>query len=238
MTAEEFSREFDLLYNNIMSNAAPGIDDYEKSVFLTKAQEDVVTAIYDGSFENSERFRECLNTLVSTIYYSKTDILKDVTNQVIPLGYNNFIDILFPFPEDCLFIVYEHLNYNNNLVSVIPTTHDALYRTLKNPFKRPDKNKAFRLNVQSKKDGNANAENSLEIILQNQGHGLDQFENYFIRYIRKPQPIILYNDNNLSINGQLGIIDSNNPCELHTMLHRVILEAAVKMASETYKQYN
>lgn len=238
MTAEEFSREFDLLYNNIMSNAAPGIDDYEKSVFLTKAQEDIVTAIYDGSFEGSERFRECLNTLVNTVYYSKRDILSNVTNQVLPSGYKNFIDILFPFPEDCLFIVYEHLNYNNNLISVIPTTHDALFRTLKNPFKRPDKNKAFRLNVLPKDSNGAVANNSLEIILQNQGDDLKQFEDYFIRYIRKPQPILLYDDYNLSINGQFGIIDSDNPCELPPILHRVILEAAVKIASETYKQYN
>ncbi len=33
----EFSSEFDVLYNNITSNQAPGLDDYEKSVFLTKA---------------------------------------------------------------------------------------------------------------------------------------------------------------------------------------------------------
>ena len=54
MTTEEFEREFDILYNNIMSNAAPSIDAYEKSVFLTKAQEEVVTALYAGSFEASE----------------------------------------------------------------------------------------------------------------------------------------------------------------------------------------
>lgn len=33
MTTQEFSSEFDILYNNIMSNAAPGLDEYEKSVF-------------------------------------------------------------------------------------------------------------------------------------------------------------------------------------------------------------
>lgn len=38
----EFSNEFDVLYNNIMSNAAPGLNEYEKSVFLTKAQEEIV----------------------------------------------------------------------------------------------------------------------------------------------------------------------------------------------------
>jgi len=37
MTVTEMSNEFDILYNNIMSNQAPGIDEYEKSVFLTKA---------------------------------------------------------------------------------------------------------------------------------------------------------------------------------------------------------
>lgn len=42
MTSLEFSNEFEVLYNNIMSNQAPGIDEYEKSVFLTKAQLELV----------------------------------------------------------------------------------------------------------------------------------------------------------------------------------------------------
>ena len=42
MTIKEFSDEFDTLYNNIMSNQAPGIDEYEKSVFLTRAQEEII----------------------------------------------------------------------------------------------------------------------------------------------------------------------------------------------------
>lgn len=42
MTTEEFSNEFDVLYNNITSNQAPGLDEYEKSVFLTRAQDDIV----------------------------------------------------------------------------------------------------------------------------------------------------------------------------------------------------
>ena len=36
MTTQEFSNEFDVLYNNA-GNQAPGLDEYEKSVFLTKA---------------------------------------------------------------------------------------------------------------------------------------------------------------------------------------------------------
>ena len=37
MTIQEFSSEFDVQYNNIASNAAPGLDEYEKSVLLTRA---------------------------------------------------------------------------------------------------------------------------------------------------------------------------------------------------------
>lgn len=45
MTTQEFSNEFDVLYNNIMSNQAPGLDEYEKSVFLTKAQSEILKII-------------------------------------------------------------------------------------------------------------------------------------------------------------------------------------------------
>jgi hypothetical protein len=42
MTLEEFSNQFDVNYNNITSNQAPGLNEYEKGVFLTKAQNEVV----------------------------------------------------------------------------------------------------------------------------------------------------------------------------------------------------
>jgi len=42
MTTTEFSDQFDVLYNNITSNQAPGLNEYEKSVFLTKAEKEIV----------------------------------------------------------------------------------------------------------------------------------------------------------------------------------------------------
>lgn len=42
MTIEEFSDQFDVLYNNITSNQAPGLTEYEKSLFLTKAEKEIV----------------------------------------------------------------------------------------------------------------------------------------------------------------------------------------------------
>lgn len=62
MTNLEFSNEFDVLYNNITSNQAPGLNEYEKSVFLTKAQDEIVKSYFNpksnklqDGFDGSER---------------------------------------------------------------------------------------------------------------------------------------------------------------------------------------
>ena len=56
MTIDEFKREFDISYNNIMSNAAPGLNEYEKSVFLTKAQYEIVKSYFQVKGRNSCHF--------------------------------------------------------------------------------------------------------------------------------------------------------------------------------------
>ena len=67
-TVDEWSVEFDRLYDNIMSNRAPGLEPYEKSMFLTRAQEAVVIALYSGTlgeaFESTEAVTKYLSTLV------------------------------------------------------------------------------------------------------------------------------------------------------------------------------
>ena len=70
MTTNEFNNEFDILYNNIASNAAPGIDKYEKSVYLTKAQLEIVKEYnglqnkYQKGFEGSDKRRTDLKELI------------------------------------------------------------------------------------------------------------------------------------------------------------------------------
>lgn len=70
MSNTEFSNQFDVLYNNIMSNAAPGLNEYEKSVFLTQAQRDIIIGVYNGreipglSFESTEEARRYLSELI------------------------------------------------------------------------------------------------------------------------------------------------------------------------------
>ena len=66
MTIEDFSNTFDILYNNLMSNRAPEVNDYEKSMLLTLAQEDLVKELYNKAFEGSEQARRALDALIIT----------------------------------------------------------------------------------------------------------------------------------------------------------------------------
>lgn len=63
MNNKEFSSEFDILYNNLMSNNAAPLNEYEKSVLLTQAQESIVIDIYNGRFngESLKILRRLLN---------------------------------------------------------------------------------------------------------------------------------------------------------------------------------
>ena len=46
MTITEFSTEFDVLYDNLASKGSPGLDNYDKSVFLSKAQLELIKNKY------------------------------------------------------------------------------------------------------------------------------------------------------------------------------------------------
>lgn len=78
---DEFSNEFDVIYNNITSNQAPGLDEYEKSVFLNKAQEEVVKSYFspkanklmDG-FDSSEERQIDFSMLIRSLPYKELSI--------------------------------------------------------------------------------------------------------------------------------------------------------------------
>lgn len=210
-TAQEWEQEFDILYNSINSNVAPALDSYEKSVLLTMAQEQVVKALYtgstDGGFEASEANRRSLDTLV-----------KEVTLQSAKKGEFGTIYYLTP---DVLYIVYEAITCDsccNKLGQiVVPTSHDEFYKTYHNPFKGPNSTRALRLDI---------GPDTVEIV---GGNG-----NYFIRYLRKPYPIILQDLSETTdyINGQQT--PHRNVCELDESLHRNILTTAVNLAQTIY----
>ena len=224
MTTEEFSNEFDTLLNSYSTIEAFGktpstieLDEYEKSVFLTNAQEEIVIGMYNSknpfgdSFERTEEIRRYLSGLIKT--YTTTD--KKV-------GYTGLSksSVFFELPDDLWFITYESVNLKDDRlgcmsgedISVIPITQDKYHRIRKNPFRGTNERRALRLDLSDK---------VVEIVSKY------NVESYLVRYLSRPAPIILTDlTDSLSING----ISVKTECELNPVIHRAILERAVKLA--------
>ena len=211
MTLQEFSIEFDMLYNNISSDQAPGLTEYEKSVFLTQAQNALVLDLYKGtsgdSFESTEEVTRYLYSLVKT--YTEESLEAEVS-----FGFNKYT--ITP-SSDVLFIVYQSaISDKNRDLLVVPTTHDKLFKDLNNPFKRPNSNKVLAVS-----DENG-------ILL----YSKDALDKYYFKYLRLPKPIILETMNDgLTIGNE----NTQSDTELPESLHMQILLRAVQIAKNVWQ---
>lgn len=73
MELSEFSNEFDVHYNSITSNQAPGLDEYEKSVMLTKSQYEILLSYFNPrtnkpqqGFDDSQRRQIDFSSVTNT----------------------------------------------------------------------------------------------------------------------------------------------------------------------------
>lgn len=234
MTTKEFSLEFDILYNNIMSDIAPSLNEYEKSVFLTQAQESVVLDIYTGrfnadSFEKTEEVTQYIKELIVT---DSPTLQPNQANKISRLSY------LFKIPHKYLFVIYEGVSLDredkcSHLIDtmVVPASHDEIHKLIRNPFKGPSNSRVLRLTHG----------NSFELISK------FPIKAYTIRYLRSPKPIILEDLEEYSqeldevYSGlHIGEDELGNPyfrkqeCELNPALHRAILLRAVSLAKAVW----
>lgn len=220
MTTQEFSLEFDLMYNNIMSNQAPGLSEYEKSLFLTQAQEALVLDIYSGklgsSFESTEEVTDYLSPLVKQATYTTKVEGKGLDSRSV--FFNIDTDIWFKTGEKAI-IKDDSLKCGNSTereVDVVPVTQDTLYRTKNSPFRGPNERRILRLDCEA---------NKVELISKY------PIESYTIRYLSKPEPIILENlPEGLTIND----ISTPQTCKLSSAIHRAILIRAVSIAKSVW----
>ena len=163
MTTQEFSNEFDTLLNSYSTTPPYGdenrlditLDEYEKSVFLTKAQEEIVVELYAGknqfgeSFERTEEIRRYLSDLIKTV------VLSDKLTGHVGLSKTS---MFFELPEDVWLITYESATLKDERLgcldgeeaTIVPVTQDEYYRVAKNPFRGPSKGRAVRLAIISK----------------------------------------------------------------------------------------
>lgn len=230
MRRNDFSNGFDTLLNsfahsaqfgNANSQADIALDEYEKSLFLTQAQEEEVLSLYTGknvnreAFEATEELRRYLSTLI-----------KEAELSPITTSNGNFLGLesnskFFTLPQDLWFITFERVIITDgkcegsNSLDVYPVRQDEYHKIRKNPFRGANDRRALRLDL---------SEGNVEIISK---YGVT---SYYVRYLRKLKPIVLTNlDVDVSING----VSIATDCELPEILHQRILERAVTLALMT-----
>ena len=281
-TVKEWSDAFDVLYNQVMSNSSAALDEYDKSIFLTKAQEEIVKNYfnpkgnkYQEGYDDTAKRQADFATLVKT------------TTLTTPSGYSKFDtrSDAYVFPADYFIAINEQFQVVTNgktyPYTIIPISYTTYNRVMQKPYKYPPKNQVWRLitgeqassgvsvgywqktgqnNVAGSytnasasslpggpyADITAAEEDGWSFVGTTVGGGqipiveiIGRFINgtsrtYKLRYIRRPNPIILVNlstiDDTLSINGNV----SASTCELPEHIHEEILQRAVELAKAAY----
>jgi|LakMenEpi03Aug12_release.lakeMendotaPanAssembly.Ray.scaffolds.fasta_scaffold76648_5 hypothetical protein len=236
MTVQEFSNHFDILYNAIATQSAPGIDSYEKSVYLTKAQLEIIKNYYDPAsnrkqkgFEGSEKRRADLKELIKS--YSTTTVINNSTKIHSSAKF-------YPVPEDTFLIVNEQVKitssdcFNGTTINTKPVTYDEFNIQIKNPFKTPDSTVAWRLDISRL--------NNVKVVEIVSPYNVLGSLEYKIRYLKYPKPIILENLNT-AFPGEGLTIDGKflpQTCELDSHIHDEILDRAVELCLRDYKPQN
>ncbi len=267
MTKEEFYQEFNVLYNNINSNVVTGLSSYEISVFLTKAQEQLVKEYFNplgnkykqGYDDSAKRQIDFVNL---TVY---TEVSTSTPTQTIDSR-----AVAFALPTDLLFIINEKLkivytykedNTNKTLTKeavILPITNSDYNRLMSKPFGEPLRKQAWRL-LQS---GSMNTSYVIPNIFDrlkdtpfnttyraalksNVSYLTGPVYTYKLRYLRKPRPIIVEplvgEYQGLTIDGKVGnepIYNGASPCELNEEIHREIVQRAVEIAKGSYPADN
>lgn len=246
MTNTEFSNEFDVLYNSITSNQAPGLDEYEKSVFLTKAQAEILREYFNsrvdgtnGGFDGSQKRQYDFSPLIKTATLTE-DIA--VTTKIDKRSK------CYKFPTDYFLSVNEIIADDKRQYSVVSISYSDYQRLMMKPYAYPPKNTAWRLFTSTV------VEEKIDEVDGSEAMTLDTISakatsftvpiaeiigkfggnpTYQLRYVKKPSPIILIDltGDDVSIEGST----EKSGCELPSQLHQEILERAVTLAKIAYQ---
>lgn len=228
MTTQEFSNLFDTLLNSYSTEAKFGeisskkdivLDEYEKSVLLTQAQDFIVKSYFDKElnyqgqgFDDSIRRQVDFSTLIKVAKATKA-VEGDAFDSR---------GVLYTMPSRVLFILNEKVISNNKSYVVVPINYREYDRQMSKAFTQPLKKQCWRLF-----QNDSNTDFLAEII----PHEDNEIDKYILRYVERPTPIIL---TDLSKEG-LSIDGANNvsECMLNPIIHIDILNKAVELALST-----
>lgn len=264
MTLQEFSDSFDTLLNSYASQAQFGdeaskqeivLDEYEKSVLLTQAQDIILKSFFDRKqnsvgegFDDSTRRQVDFSSLIKAATLSKaTDqsaafddrgIIYNMPLRKYPNGSGGWAEKAGT--TDVLFILNEQLKtligdapaqgepdtrIAKNYV-IVPINYREYDREMTKAYAQPLKKQVWRLFQNSTQGFDIQS----ELIPRWNLEANETISAYKIRYIRRPCPIVLVDlPNELEIDGYTKAQE----CELNPILHPEILQKALEIAITT-----
>ncbi len=245
MTTQEFSNTFDTLLNSYSNQGLFGeqvsrgeivLDEYEKSVLLTQAQDIIVKQYFEGGgvnggFDDSARRQVDFSNLIT---------VKELSKAISPLPTANYDErsIIFKTPQ-VLYVMNEKIVVSTNVGGVtkkrqyivVPINYKEYDRQMSKAYAQPLKKQAWRL---FQDVGDSTLDLYSEIIPVEGSIATGEDPKYKIRYIRRPKPIVLVNldfatQSDLEIDG----VKTVSECELNPIMHMDILNKAVELAYTT-----
>lgn len=231
------SSTFDILWNNINSNGAPGLNEAEKSVFLTKAQNQLVLEYFNvrtdgawGGFDGSQKRQYDFSSITVT---GNPVLIPDnalANAGVIKLDNRS---VVFKFPSDYFLSVNEVITDSVKQYSVLPISYAEYQRLMLKPYAFPVKRGAWRLFTQKIEENTAGQGEDPVLVRYPIAEVIGKFGDgtlsYQLRYIKTLMPIIL---EDLSNYEDFNIDGYTEPkaCELPAETHQEIVERAVALA--------
>lgn len=265
MTTREFSNTFDTLLNSYSTQSQFGeqasrreivLDEYEKSVLLTQAQDIVVKSYFDRTLnQQGQGFDDSTRRQIDFSSLIKIAELKPLDSG--SAGVQTFDDrgIVYQLPRkvvngeeiegttDVLFILNEKLTqvYTKEGQStptlkkdfvIVPISYREYDREMSKPYAQPLKKQAWRLFQNQTTGFDINTELIPRFNVKegsSTGGAVTTHFIYKVRYVRRPRPIILEDLDQLEIDG----VSTESECELNPILHADILNKAVEIAIAT-----
>lgn len=208
LSAKQMVYEARIYYESIASNDAPGFTSREWSVLLTNAQNKLVYELYRLGTDNDEEGRVLIGALLTPFN------VETFTNSTYPNGY------VATLPEDYMYLQMDRaVTSKSDEVQVVAMSMDSYFSNKSNPFKKPTKDKVWKLIGTS----------SGSRIIITDGAVLKKYTGV---YIKKPTPIVVE-----TLPAGKGIEYTNNvewteqsDCQLHFTGHRKIVEIAARDA--------
>ncbi len=204
---------FNLQYNNVFSNQAPGLEDFEISMYLNMAHVEIIDE-YSNSVDLFEKYRAML-----TGYIREEGILGVKTElETRGIQYQ-----LFEFKEEYWRILKEYAITNNNVkgITIKPIKYDEFNTMCQNPYKQPNGLKGWRLDISY--DPDTDSKRDVKIFFKKMNDD-DYIKEYKVVYLVTPDKFDLEDD----------VIPKT--LDNNLFLTEKILNRSVELATRDYKQ--